>query len=104
MQHDVDNLLVSVHETMTFYKGANLIFSSQFSDMCSVVHLTVQLCSGILFVVRYLYVFISSGYKIYAILYTQKYRQLYIQHLPFLKFKTNEFLLRIMQTQYNNSI
>jgi hypothetical protein len=55
-------------------------------------------------VVRYLYVFITSGYKIYAILYTQKYRQLYIQHLPFLKFKTNEFLLRIMQTQYNNSI
>jgi hypothetical protein len=48
--------------------------------------------------------FITSGYKIYAILYTQKYRQLYIQHLPFLKFKTNEFLLRIMQTQYNNSI
>jgi hypothetical protein len=41
MQHDVDNLLVSVLETMTFYKGANLIFSSQFSDMCSVLHLTV---------------------------------------------------------------
>jgi hypothetical protein len=36
MQHDVDNLLVSVLERMTFYKGANLIFSSQFSDMCSV--------------------------------------------------------------------
>jgi hypothetical protein len=30
MQHDVDNLLVSVLETMTFYKGANLIFSSIF--------------------------------------------------------------------------
>jgi hypothetical protein len=55
-------------------------------------------------VVRYLYVFITSHDKIYAILYTQRYRQLYIQHLPFLKFKTNEFLLRIMQTQYNNSI
>jgi hypothetical protein len=41
MQHDVDNLLVSVLEGMTFYKGANLIFSSQFSDMCSVLHLTV---------------------------------------------------------------
>jgi hypothetical protein len=41
MQHDMDNLLVSVLETMTFYKGANLIFSSQFSDMCSVLHLTV---------------------------------------------------------------
>jgi hypothetical protein len=41
MQHDVDNLLVSVLETMTFYKGANLIFSSQFSDMCSVLYLTV---------------------------------------------------------------
>jgi hypothetical protein len=41
MQHDVGNLLVSVLETMTFYKGANLIFSSQFSDMCSVLHLTV---------------------------------------------------------------
>jgi hypothetical protein len=40
MQHDVDNLLVSVLETMTFYKGANLIFSSQFSDMCSVVSAT----------------------------------------------------------------
>jgi hypothetical protein len=41
MQHNVDNLLVSVLETMTFYKGANLIFFSQFSDMCSVLHLTV---------------------------------------------------------------
>jgi hypothetical protein len=41
MQHDMDNLLVSVLETMTFYKGANLIFSSQFSDMCSVLHLIV---------------------------------------------------------------
>jgi hypothetical protein len=41
MQHDVDNLLVSVLETMTFYKGAILIFSSQFSDICSVLHLTV---------------------------------------------------------------
>jgi hypothetical protein len=35
MQHDMDNLLVSVLETMTFYKGANLIFSSQFSDVLS---------------------------------------------------------------------
>jgi hypothetical protein len=42
MQHDMDNLLVFVLETMTFYNGANLIFSSQFSDMCSVLHLTVQ--------------------------------------------------------------
>jgi hypothetical protein len=41
MQHDMDNLLVSVLETMTFYKGVNLIVSSQFSDMCSVLHLTV---------------------------------------------------------------
>jgi hypothetical protein len=37
MQHDVDNLLVSVLETMILYKDANLIFSSQFSNMCSVV-------------------------------------------------------------------
>jgi hypothetical protein len=49
MQHDVDNLLVSVLETMTFYRGANLIFSSQFSDMCSVVHLTVLTVSAIMF-------------------------------------------------------
>jgi hypothetical protein len=49
MQHVVDNLLVSVLETMTFYRGANLIFSSQFSDMCSVVHLTVLTVSAIMF-------------------------------------------------------
>jgi hypothetical protein len=47
MQHNVDNLQGSVLKTMKFYKGANLIFSSQFSDMCSVLHLTVQWCSGI---------------------------------------------------------
>jgi hypothetical protein len=45
MQHDVDNLLVSVLETMTFYKGANLIFS----DMCSVLHLTVLTVSSMMF-------------------------------------------------------
>jgi hypothetical protein len=49
MQHDVDNLLVSVLETMTLYKGANLIFSSQLSDMCSVVHLTVLTVSAMMF-------------------------------------------------------
>jgi hypothetical protein len=49
MQHDVVNLLVSVLETMTLYKGANLIFSSQFSDMCSVVHLTVLTVSAMMF-------------------------------------------------------
>jgi hypothetical protein len=49
MQHDVDNLLVSVLETMTFNKGANLIFSSQFSDMCSVLHLTVLTVSAMMF-------------------------------------------------------
>jgi hypothetical protein len=49
MQHDVVNLLVSVLETMTLYKGANLIFSSQFSEMCSVVHLTVLTVSAMMF-------------------------------------------------------
>jgi hypothetical protein len=49
MQHDVDNLLVSVLEAMTFYKGANLIFSSQFSDMCSVLHLPVLTVSAMMF-------------------------------------------------------
>jgi hypothetical protein len=43
MQHVMDNLLVSVLETMTFYKGANLIFS----DMCSV--LTVLTVSSMMF-------------------------------------------------------
>jgi hypothetical protein len=49
MQHDVDNLLVSVLETITLYKGANVIFSLQFSDMCSVVPLTMLTVSAIMF-------------------------------------------------------
>jgi hypothetical protein len=46
MQRDVNNLLVSVLEPMILYGGANLIFCSQFSDMCSVVHLTVLTVSA----------------------------------------------------------
>jgi hypothetical protein len=49
MQHDVDNLLVSVLEPMTLYRDANLFFSSQFSDMCSVVHLTALTVSAMTF-------------------------------------------------------